>query len=96
MRASQTPPGEGDKSKEEGTDWDRSWQEYKTTSSKQGGGTFGIGEAREERASPKNGYETERRLADAWTSDNAFLLAALVLSIVAVFYGVVIFGEMSA
>ena len=106
VRAAQSPPPrppgngrgsefEGANSTDDNTDWDKSWKDFQTTST-QKGGTFGIKEPTSRppptsSESARDKYKAETRLADAWTSDRAFLLAAVLLGIVAVFYASVLF-----
>lgn len=109
VRAAQSPPPrppgngrgsefEGANANDDNTDWDKSWKDFKTTST-QKGGTFGIKESTTTMPPPppsalseskRNKYKAETRLADAWTSDRAFLLAAALLGIVAIFYASVL------
>lgn len=92
VRASQTPPPPGrdgeyeGANKEENTDWDRSWQDYQTTSADKGG-VFGITEG--ERSESQRD-KSETRLAEAWTSERAFLVAATALLLVGVIYASVL------
>lgn len=99
VRAAQTPPPPPSRDDEfetgngSNTDWDRSWAEFRTSTQK--GSAYGVVEPEASTRNtppPPNDYATETKLADIWTSDKAFLAAALVLGLVAVFYAFVLFN----